>query len=237
MLYWWAIQDKFAPNGNLEKDLLYFHKATNNVTVCTFDGYAEGPSLPHDIMPSLYTAQLGCVTHKRRSPIGRTFTFFLMIVFNLACSQDHHFDGWFRSSDDFERQLHQEMIACPVCGDSSITKQLSAPRLNVGATAPMQPSQPSTPPATSNAPQEVVAASMLPNLQSHMLRQFKQFVVANTENVGNNFAETARRMHYGEESHRNIRGRVSSDESQALREEGIETVGLPPGIFLDEGVQ
>jgi hypothetical protein len=62
-------------------------------------------------------------------------------------------------------------------------------------------------------------------------------VLANTENVGGAFAETARKMHYGEESQRNIRGRISMEESQALREEGIETVGLPPGIFLDEGVQ
>jgi hypothetical protein len=84
---------------------------------------------------------------------------------------------------------------------------------------------------------DVVGVSAIPSLQAHMLKQFKQFVLMNTENVGSNFAETARKMHYGEESQRNIRGRVSVEESQALREEGIETVGLPPGIFLDEGVQ
>jgi len=70
-----------------------------------------------------------------------------------------------------------------------------------------------------------------------MLKQFKEFVLTNTENVGNQFAETARKMHYGEEAHRNIRGRVSIEESLALREEGIDTIGLPPGVLIDEGVQ
>lgn len=86
-------------------------------------------------------------------------------------------------------------------------------------------------------PQEVIAASMIPSLQAHMLKQFKEFVLTNTENVGANFAETARKMHYGEQAQRNIRGRVSVEESMALREEGIETVGLPPGVFMDEGIQ
>jgi hypothetical protein len=82
-----------------------------------------------------------------------------------------------------------------------------------------------------------MAASVMPGLQEHMLQQFKSFVRANTENVGGAFAETARKMHYGEESHRNIRGRVSRDEAIELHEEGIETVQLPPGILLDEGLQ
>lgn len=156
-----------------------------------------------------------------------------MIVFNLCCSHEHHFDGWFRSAEDFDAQLQKRMVSCPVCGDADITKQLSAPRINIGAVA----SPPASAESATADPQHVVAASMLPGLQAHMLKEFKQFLIANTENVGPDFAETARKMHYGEEAHRNIRGRVSPEESQALREEGIETVGLPPGIMLDEGVQ
>ena len=154
-----------------------------------------------------------------------------MIVFNLSCTYGHEFDGWFRSAEDFERQAQSVLVECPLCGDTHITKRLSAPRLNMGASDVA----PALPPAT--GPQEVMRASMMPGLQEHMLQQFKAFVRANTENVGKQFAETARRMHYGEESHRNIRGRVSPDEASALSEEGIETVSLPHGIFLDEGVQ
>jgi hypothetical protein len=170
-----------------------------------------------------------------------------MIVFNLACSQQHQFDGWFRSSEDFDTQHAKRMIACPMCGDLGVSRQLSAPRINIGASASTAPGKGhqanaetgsnKAEGATLDSAHEVVAASMLPDLQAHMLRQFKQFVMANTENVGGAFAETARRMHYGEETHRNIRGRVSVEESQALREEGIETVGLPAGIMLDEQVQ
>ena len=154
-----------------------------------------------------------------------------MIVFNLSCVHGHEFDGWFRSAEDFDRQNHRVMVECPHCGDTHITKRLSAPRLNMGATD-MVPALPQV-----SGAQEVMPASMMPGLQEHMLQQFKAFVRANTENVGGQFAETARRMHYGEESHRNIRGRVSQDEAVALSEEGIETVSLPHGILLDEGVQ
>ncbi len=155
-----------------------------------------------------------------------------MIVFNLSCSREHTFDGWFRSAEEFERQAKARLVECPFCGDAHIVKQLSAPRINTGATEIAL--NHSHLPA---GPKEVMAASVMPGLQEHMLRQFKSFVRANTENVGGAFAETARKMHYGEESHRNIRGRVSRDEAIELHEEGIETVQLPPGILLDEGLQ
>lgn len=159
-----------------------------------------------------------------------------MIVFNLSCEQQHTFDGWFRSADEFERQSKGGLVECPACGNTHITKRLSAPRINTGATEiAVNPSK-----LTANSPsgpQEVMAASAMAGLQEHMMQQFKSFVRANTENVGVAFAETARKMHYGEESHRNIRGRVSRDEAIELHEEGIETVQLPHGILLDEGVQ
>ncbi len=162
-----------------------------------------------------------------------------MIVFNLSCSEQHTFDGWFRSADDFDRQAASGLVECPICGDKHITKQLSAPRINSGASATRGKDSDSAQNRASQAPdgQEVLAASMLPGLQEHMLRQFKNFVLNHTENVGTEFAEIARRIHYGEESHRNIRGRVSVDEAVALRDEGIETVSLLPGVLLDEGIQ
>jgi hypothetical protein len=162
-----------------------------------------------------------------------------MIVFNLSCSENHSFDGWFRSSADFDSQLRMGLVECPVCGDANITKQLSAPRINVGAAATANPAAV----ADNNAipgltgTQPVPAATMIPGLQQHMLAQFKKYVVTHTENVGNRFAETARRMHYGEEEHRGIRGHVSPDDAQALHDEGIDTMSLPPGVLLDESLQ
>ncbi|AMS32434.1 hypothetical protein AEM42_08655 [Betaproteobacteria bacterium UKL13-2] len=162
-----------------------------------------------------------------------------MIVFNLSCSLHHHFDGWFRSADDFDTQLSKGLVECPLCGDREISKLLSAPRINVGALNARAESTEMRSPTghVAAGEHEVVDAATVPGLQAHMLQQFKQFVLANTENVGPDFAETARKMHYGEIEQRNIRGRISHEESQALREEGIETVGLPPGIVLDDSLQ
>ena len=167
-----------------------------------------------------------------------------MIVFSLSCYEKHAFDGWFRSPADFHSQLDRGLVECPVCGDTNILKQLSAPRINSGASAvakrddahsPSQALQVQRPSAMTS--EEMTAATAVPGLQQHMLRQFKQFVMANTENVGPAFAETARRMHYGEEYRRSIRGQISANDAIALQDEGIDTMPLPPGVTMDEGLQ
>jgi hypothetical protein len=166
-----------------------------------------------------------------------------MIVFSLTCYEKHAFDGWFRSSEDFHSQLDRGLVECPVCGDTNIVKQLSAPRINAGASATDKRDEAGTNalqtqhPSDKMTSEEMTAATAIPGLQQHMLRQFKQYVIANTENVGPAFAETARRMHYGEEYRRSIRGRVSPDDAIALQDEGIDTMPLPPGVMMDEGVQ
>ena len=148
-----------------------------------------------------------------------------MIVFNLACSLGHPFEGWFASTDEFAKQQAHGLVACPICNDSHIEKGLSAPRLNMGRVVATQNT------GSGNEQQAYLGSEAM------ILRQFKQFILANTENVGAEFAETARRMHYGEEGHRNIRGRVSTQLAEELRDEGIETLAIPPGVMLDDGVQ
>ncbi len=165
-----------------------------------------------------------------------------MIVFSLTCYEKHAFDGWFRSSDDFHSQLDRGLVECPVCGDTNILKQLSAPRINSGASAVAKRDDAQTQALQSQRPsamtsEEMTAATAVPGLQQHMLRQFKQYVMANTENVGPAFAETARRMHYGEEYRRSIRGQISTNDAIALQDEGIDTMPLPTGVMMDEGLQ
>ncbi len=189
-----------------------------------------------------------------------------MIVFNLSCYEKHAFDGWFRSSEDFHSQLDRRLVECPVCGDTNIVKQLSAPRINLGVSEVVSSGASRNPnhstrsnlsvgesrelaqsgasgahqmvrSGTRLSSDELSAATAIPGLQQHMLRQFKKFVLANTENVGTAFAETARRMHYGEEYLRSIRGQVSVDDAIALQDEGIDTMQLPSGVLLDEGLQ
>jgi hypothetical protein len=135
-----------------------------------------------------------------------------MKVLNLQCSHSHSFEGWFASEDDFQGQLARGLVECPLCGDGAVSKMLSAPRLNLGASAP-------------EARQEVASVPE-PALQAAWLKMVRH-VIANTDDVGERFAEEARRIHYGETEERGIRGQASRAETEALIEEGIGVLPLP----------
>lgn len=137
-----------------------------------------------------------------------------MKVLNLQCAASHVFEGWFGSEDDFQSQLARGLVECPICGDTEVTKMLSAPRLNLGATAPAADSK-----------QEVAVAAPA-QMQAAWMKMVRH-VLANTEDVGERFAEEARRMHYGEASERGIRGQASVEDTEALLEEGIGVLPLP----------
>ena len=139
-----------------------------------------------------------------------------MKVLNLACSQQHVFEGWFGSEDDFVAQCGRGLVECPVCGDASITKKLSAPRLNLGATRPE--AQPAHDVALADQPEQAMQLAWMA-----MARR----IVANTDDVGDKFAEEARRIHYGEAKERGIRGKASAAETEALIDEGIAVMPLP----------
>ncbi|MCO4860318.1 DUF1178 family protein [Cupriavidus sp. WGlv3] len=140
-----------------------------------------------------------------------------MKVLDLRCAHDHRFEGWFASEEEAQSQIARDLVQCPVCGDHAVTRLPSAPRLNLsGATAPKAATRPAQPAATAAAP----AA-----LQALYMKAVKQ-VLAQTEDVGDRFAEEARRMHYDEAPERGIRGSASPEEVQALAEEGIDTFPL-----------
>ena len=146
-----------------------------------------------------------------------------MKVLNLRCAQDHRFEGWFSSDDDFIDQGARGLVACPMCDDKTITRLPSAPRLNVST----QRGE-AQPPVTG----EVTEA----RAQGRWLRAVRE-MMANTEDVGDRFPEEARRIHYGETAERGIRGRASPDDAEALREEGIEVVSVPVPAPLKGTVQ
>jgi hypothetical protein len=141
-----------------------------------------------------------------------------MKVLNLQCAHQHAFEGWFASEDDFQSQRARQLVACPICGDTTIAKLLSAPRLNLGA------QQPDPPARQEQAPP--VPAMAEATLQAAWLKMVRH-VMAHTEDVGSQFAEEARKIHYGEADDRNIRGQASREETQALLDEGIAVLPLP----------
>lgn len=159
-----------------------------------------------------------------------------MKVLDLQCRQGHSFEGWFGSQDDYDAQRARGLVTCPMCNDSEITKMLSAPRLNLGhGTAPTKIASDTAAPA---ATAETAPADRSPVVQMqaalmHMVRH----VMANTEDVGSQFAEEARKIHYGEREERNIRGQATREETEALLDEGIDVLPLPVPDALKEPLQ
>ena len=163
-----------------------------------------------------------------------------MKVLNLQCAHQHDFEGWFGSEDDFQSQLTRGLVECPLCGDRQITKQLSAPRLNLSTSrGEREVSTPSTalssPPDAQTPAQEVTSLSPA-QVQAAWL-QAVQHVMAHTEDVGQRFAEEARRMHYGESEERGIRGQATPEQTRDLLEEGISVMPLPIPDALKGPVQ
>ncbi|MGF6646273.1 DUF1178 family protein [Paraburkholderia sp. GAS82] len=142
-----------------------------------------------------------------------------MKVLDLQCPHGHRFEGWFASAEDFESQLSRKLVECPICGATEVSRLPSAPRLNLsGASAAAQ-----APAGTEEQPARVMRA----------LRE----VLEKTENVGDRFAEEARRIHYNEAPARSIRGVTTPEDAKALVEEGIEVMSLPIPAALKEPLQ
>jgi hypothetical protein len=137
-----------------------------------------------------------------------------MKVLDLECKHRHVFEGWFASEDEFQAQLARGLVECPLCGDTQVAKRLSAPRINLGAPAPREQRK-----------HEVMTTGDAA-LQAQWLKLVRH-VLDNTEDVGERFADEARRIHYGETDERGIRGQASAEETQALLEEGIGVLPLP----------
>ncbi|MBB5407864.1 hypothetical protein HDG34_001796 [Paraburkholderia sp. HC6.4b] len=141
-----------------------------------------------------------------------------MKVLDLQCPHGHRFEGWFASTDDFESQQSRKLVECPICGANEVSRLPSAPRLNLsGATGSKVPA---------GAEQ----------MQAHMMRALRE-VLEKTENVGERFAEEARRIHYNEAPVRSIRGVTTPEDARALVEEGIEVMPLPVPAALKEPLQ
>ena len=158
-----------------------------------------------------------------------------MIVFNLSCDQDHRFEGWFGSSDDYESQSRRGLVTCPICGSVKVQKGLSAPRLNFMARGEVTPPGTSTdmvvrPEPAPLAPEHIATQAVQEKMRA-MLHEVVQHVMQNTENVGRDFPEEARKIHYNEAPARSIRGIASREEAQALEDEGIAVATLPMPVF------
>jgi hypothetical protein len=139
-----------------------------------------------------------------------------MKVLDLQCRHQHVFEGWFASEADFLAQLSQGMVECPVCRDVSIAKRLSAPRLNLVSAR--------SDAAVNNDAVKVAEPEQM--LQSAWMA-LARHILANTDDVGDSFAEEARKIHYGEAKERGIRGHATRVQTDSLLDEGITVMSMP----------
>jgi hypothetical protein len=146
-----------------------------------------------------------------------------MIRYDLICEKGHEFDAWFSDSAAYDKQRKRGLVECAHCRSIKIEKQLMRP--NVGTKG----NQKSVPSAPAQAPQQMMAGPVDPRMQAmvQMVREFRKHVTENAENVGDKFADEARKIHYKESEARGIYGNATPQEAQDLLEEGIEVHAIP----------
>jgi hypothetical protein len=155
-----------------------------------------------------------------------------MIRYSLVCERRHEFDIWFKDSADYDKQRKRGFVTCPACGADKVEKAIMAPSLgrssnkkgaNAAALEPAPPEPSASPenkaPVAMISPQERELRTKLKELRDHLIK--------NAENVGGKFPEEARKMHYGEVEHRSIYGEASPQEAKEMHDEGIEFHPLP----------
>jgi hypothetical protein len=150
-----------------------------------------------------------------------------MIRYNLRCDRGHAFESWFQSSSAYESQEKRELVSCPACGSVKVERAIMAPQIV------SKKSKDGTAPSPAAAPAEVAAPASTPLMMAQerelraKLKELRDHIVKNADNVGERFPNEARKMHYGDIEHRPIYGEASPEEARSLIDEGVEVSPLP----------
>jgi hypothetical protein len=147
-----------------------------------------------------------------------------MIRYSLRCDRDHAFESWFQSSAAYDSQVRRKLVTCPACGSAKVEKAIMAPRI-VG-----KKGREKAAPAVETAPAASESTSLMMAQERELrakLKELRDHIVKNADNVGERFPNEARKMHYGDIEHRPIYGEASPEEARSLIEEGVEVSPLP----------
>ena len=150
-----------------------------------------------------------------------------MIRYNLRCDAGHAFESWFQSSSAYESQEKRKLVNCPACGSTKVERAIMAPQIVSKKKDSAEPA-----PAIS-ASTDVAAPTSTPLMMAQerelraKLKELRDHIVKNADNVGERFPNEARKMHYGDIEHRPIYGEASPEEARSLIDEGVEVSPLP----------
>ena len=131
-----------------------------------------------------------------------------MIKYNLICRCGETFESWFSSSNEYDVLRKKKLINCIYCNNTSIKKSVMAPNLF----------------SKSN---KVITKTKLEKKIKKELLNFRRYIEKNCKNVGNNFSQEARRIHYDKKMSKGIYGKASAEETNELIEEGIDVATIP----------
>lgn len=148
-----------------------------------------------------------------------------MMVYDLKCGAGHVFEAWFASSEAYERQRGNKLIACPICQDGTIEKAVMAPAIPVKSNQRRAAGLP-------RAEQSSIAAGLPAEVRDKLAGAVARLAEAQAEAitrsrwVGDKFADEARAMHYGEREETAIHGTASANDAKAMLEEGLNVAPL-----------
>jgi hypothetical protein len=139
-----------------------------------------------------------------------------LIRYSLVCDNSHDFEAWFRNSDDFDKQKKRGLVECPECGSNKVGKALMAPAVSTSRS------------------RERIALAMGEEQKKAMaaLKELSKKMLEGAENVGDKFAEEARKIHFGETEARGIYGEATPEEAVELAEDGVSFMPIP--VFSDD---
>jgi hypothetical protein len=152
-----------------------------------------------------------------------------MIRYSLRCEKDHAFESWFQSSSAYDSQVKRKLVTCPACGSAKVEKAIMAPRIvsKKGRERAAPVAAPTAAPAETPATESTSLMMAQERELRAKIKELRDHIVKNADNVGERFPNEARAMHYGDKEHRPIYGEASPDEARALIDEGVEVSPLP----------
>ena len=148
-----------------------------------------------------------------------------MVIYDLVCANFHTFEGWFKDNEDFKAQQAAGLICCPACDSSEV--KLKPSKLAIAGKKSNQNSVPIKDHTIKTNPVDSQSEAMHFNSTEEQISVLREFVEKNFEDVGDQFSDEIRKMHYGEKDHRGVRGNATTEEIESLAEEGIDTYAIP----------